>query len=288
MPGARFTLSAFGDEIDADLAQQCHLLRALEVGYLELRSAWGINVRDLDGDGVAAVRRTCADYGIAVSCLGSPVGKSPLAAPIEHELAALTRLFQVGEALGTRRIRVFSFYPPDTSTNAHYDAHLEEATARLAALTEPAAREGFTLLLENEKQLVGDTPARCHAILRAIDSPHLRAVWDSANYVQVGVAAPVTHGWLLLADYVAYVHIKDAVLTDGSVRAAGEGDGQLTELLAALAARGYQGFLALEPHLAHAGHSGGFSGPEGMAYAATAVRELMARLGLEEQLASAG
>ena len=64
-------------------------------------------------------------------------------------------------------------------------------------------------------------------------------------------------------------------MADGSVRAAGEGDGQVGELLTKLRDSGYQGFLALEPHLAIAGHSSGFSGADGMAYAVTALRQLM-------------
>jgi hypothetical protein len=48
---------------------------------------------------------------------------------------------------------------------------------------------------------------------------------------------------------------------------------------------GYQGILALEPHLAIAGHSSGFSGPEGMAYAAQALRRLMAEVGCVEAVA---
>jgi len=49
-----------------------------------------------------------------------------------------------------------------------------------------------------------------------------------------------------------------------------------------LKAKGYRGMLALEPHLAIAGHSSGFSGPEGMAYAAQKLREVMAATGCVE------
>jgi hypothetical protein len=38
----------------------------------------------------------------------------------------------------------------------------------------------------------------------------------------------------------------------------------------------------LEPHLAIAGHSSGFSGPEGMAYAVNALRRVMAETGCVE------
>jgi sugar phosphate isomerase/epimerase len=66
------------------------------------------------------------------------------------------------------------------------------------------------------------------------------------------------------------------------VRPAGEGDGQVKQLLTRLRAAGYDGFLALEPHLAIAGHSSGYSGPEGMAVAVEALRNVMQQAGLVE------
>jgi hypothetical protein len=52
--------------------------------------------------------------------------------------------------------------------------------------------------------------------------------------------------------------------------------------LVALKDSGYQGFLALEPHLLVAGHSHGFSGAKGMSRAAGALRHLMSRVGCPE------
>lgn len=281
MSEAAFTLSAFGDEIADDLDEQLRVLRELRIGYLELRAAWGTNVLQLDDAAVERVRRTCAAHGIGVSCLGSPVGKSPIQEPIEREEANLRRLFQIGEQLGTRRIRIFSFYPPEDAPEP--EPWQAEAVERLRRLSELAARAGFTLLLENEKGIVGDTPERCAALLAAVDSPHLRFVWDPANFVQVGVKQPTTEGWPRLQPYLAYVQVKDARLADGSVCVAGAGDGQVGELLARLRDAGYRGFLALEPHLAVAGPRGGFSGPDGMARAAAALRALMERLGCAEE-----
>ena len=286
MTNATFTLSAFGDEIDHDLALQLSTLRDLRVGGLELRGAWGTNVLKLSDAQVSDARKLCDEYGIKISCLGSPVGKSPILDPIEKEAANLKRLFEIGRALDTRRIRIFSFYPPDTGAqrgaNAGYDAYVEQAAERLDRLTELAAQADFVLLLENEKDIVTDIPERCHAVLRAINSPNLRFAWDPANFVQVGVDGPMTRGWELLKPYIGYIHIKDAMLADGRVRPAGEGDGQVKELLIALKDMSYRGVLALEPHLKIAGHSSGFSGVEGMTIAVNALRKLMADTGCQE------
>ncbi len=276
---AIFFLSAFGDEISADLDIQLKTLVDLDIYGLDLRNALGKNVADLDVEDTHQVKAACERYGVQVTCLGSPVGKSPLLDPIEFEIGRLERLFKVGEILGTRRIRIFSFYPPDTTTNQHYDQHVPEAADRLGCLVRLAERAGFTLLLENEKDIVTDTPERCQAVLRAVSSPALRFTWDPANFVQVGVAQPVDRGWDKLAPFINYVHVKDARLADGKVTPAGEGDGQVAELLNRLKDMGYQGVLSLEPHLHLAGRSGGFSGGDGMQVAAQALRKLMTQAG---------
>lgn len=274
-----FRLSAFGDEIASDLEDQLKLLVTLDVRMLDLRAAWDVNVLRMSDEQVARVKKICVDYGVEIACIGSPIGKSPIARPVEEELANLRRIMDIAALLGTNRIRIFSFYPPDTSTNAHYDQHVEESAARLAQLAELAGASGFALLLENEKEVVGDTPERCLGLLRRVNSPHLRFIWDPANFVQVGVANQIDQYWDTLGTYVGYVHIKDALLADGSVKAAGEGDGQVKDLLLRLKAGGYDGVLSLEPHLAMAGHSSGFSGESGMTYAVNALRGLLAEIG---------
>jgi sugar phosphate isomerase/epimerase len=279
---ATFTLSAFGDEISNDLTEQLDALGELKISQLDLRGAWGKNISIMDDSDVNRIKQACSEYGVTVSCLASPVGKSPLVDPIQVEQARLERLMAIGNTLGTRLVRIFSFYPPDTSTNQHYDQYVPEVVDRLSTLASLAKREGFILVLENEKGIVTDTPERCQAVLQAVNSLALRFTWDSANFVQVGVAQPVQRGWPGLAPYIRYVHIKDARLVDGREIPAGEGDGQLAELLSGLKANGYQGTLSLEPHLKKAGQSGGFSGPEGMRVAATALRKLMTKLACQE------
>ena len=83
-----------------------------------------------------------------------------------------------------------------------------------------------------------------------------------------------------MGDLTTYVHIKDAHLADESVCPAGEGDGQVRELLRKLVERNYQGVLSLEPHLA--GGSSSLSGEEAMTIAVNALRALMAEEGIAE------
>jgi sugar phosphate isomerase/epimerase len=268
-----FTLSAFGDEVADDLAAQLGVLAREDIHHVEIRGAWGRNVLDLDPSALARAADLLRARGFAVSAIGSPVGKSPLTRRPAYERARLDRAIAAAEALNTRRIRVFSFSVRRIAAPRGRAAVVD----RLGALTDRAAHAGMTLLLENETRLYGDTPERCLDLLQTIASPALRFAFDPANFVQAGVR-PMADAWPLLAEYVAHVHIKDAVFATGAVRPAGEGDAAIGALLQALAARGYQGFLTLEPHLQAAEPAGGFSGPDGLRTASRALRRLLADL----------
>ena len=147
---------------------------------------------------------------------------------------------------------------------------------RTRAAVDRAERTDVTLVLENEKDIYGDTPGRVRDLLTAVDSPHLRAVFDPANYLEIGVR-PYPDALLQVVEYVDQVHVKDARFGErGGIEPPGEGDGRLPETLAALHDCGFAGPLSLEPHLAMAGSNYGYSGPEGFRTAADALQGILA------------
>ena len=98
--------------------------------------------------------------------MGSPIGKSPIDDPIEVECERLKQIGATANALGTRNIRLFSFYPE----GEHDDAAMHESIDRLGTLTGIAAEHDLVLLLENEKGVVGYVPERCLQIMKAVGS----------------------------------------------------------------------------------------------------------------------
>ncbi len=273
--GHQFTLSAFGDEIAADLAEQLDVMRAEGVPALEFRGAWRKNILDLSDDEVRNAKGLLDERGMHVSAIGSPIGKVQITDDFGAHLARFRRAIAVAAMLDTPRIRIFSFFIPQGEDAARYRPAVMD---RLQMLTELATEAGVTLLHENEKEIYGDIATRCADIHRTIPSPHLRAAFDPANFIQCGVR-PMDEAWPLLADVSTHIHIKDAVLADGRVVPAGEGDGQVRELLAALVQRGYRGYLTLEPHLKAAGPFGGFTGPDLFHTAVAALNGLLAEIG---------
>ena len=253
-----WTLSGFADEISDDFTEQCQVAAGLGLQFIEVRSAWGINILDLDAQQLATVRQTLADHGLAVSSIGSPIGKIPINEDFEPHLQRARHAGEVANLLGAGFIRIFSFFITDGSDP---DDHRDEVLRRMTALAEVATDAGVIMLHENEKEIYGDIPRRCLDIVTSVDSPNLKLAWDPANFVQVGVR-PFTEGYDDLRPHVAYVQIKDALLADASVVVAGAGDGELVETVRALRADGFDGFFSLEPHLGEYTAFGALSGPE--------------------------
>jgi sugar phosphate isomerase/epimerase len=257
----RWPISAFGDEIAPGLEEQIAVLGAHGVDALELRSAWGFNVVELSDDQLALAAVLLDQAGIAVSAIGSPVGKAAIDGDFDEELARLRAALDAAKRLDTDRIRVFSFFIPE-GRHAEFRG---EVLKRMSAFAKEAAAQGLILVHENESYIYGDDAEHCRDLVESVGSPALRIAFDPANFVQVGVR-PFDEAWPLLSKHVAHFHVKDAVAVDregiapypahaperqlmATVRPAGEGEGQIGQLLDALDRLDYRGYLVIEPHL---------------------------------------
>lgn len=242
-----FVLSAFGDEIDTSLDRQMEVLATHDIHHIELRGADGKNVSELTPKEARKMKARMDAKGFAVSALGSPIGKIGITDDFEAHLTLFDRLLQTARIFGTRYIRVFSFYIPEGQDPERF---ADEVIRRLKIMTERAEQAGIILLHENEKGIYGSTPERCLKLLKAIGSPALRMTFDPANFVQCGVL-PSPAAFEMLKEYVVYMHIKDARLSDGNVMPAGYGDGGVEDILIELQRSGFRGFLSIEPHLGY-------------------------------------
>lgn len=272
-----WTLSGFIDEISPDFTEQCTVAAGLGLRYAEVRSAWGVNILDLDAGQLDVVKSTLTTHGLRVSSIGSPIGKIFIDEDFPAHLHRMRHAAEVARFLGAPYIRIFSFF---LRPGADPAAHRDEVIERMRALTRVAEEADVILLHENEKEIYGDVPSRCLDIVRSVGSPHLRLAWDPANFVQVGVR-PYTDGYAMLRQHLEYVQIKDADAADGTVVPAGAGDGEVARTLRALHHDGFDGFFSLEPHLTSGDASGGFSGPELFRTAWQALTDLLTDQGIK-------
>ena len=270
------TITGFADEIAADGGEQIDGLLAAGVRHVEVRRVGGSNVLDLSDDETAAFRRQLDDAGITVSSVGSPIGKTPLRSDLEAHFARFRIALRRADQLGCRFVRVFSF--------RHEGEEAEqvrgEVIEQMRRMTDAAAEAGITLVLENESRIYGDVPERCADLIESVGSPHLRGLFDPANFVTCG--CDPLQAWERLADHVIWFHIKDKVAATDRVVPAGHGDGEVEAVLADALDRGFSGFLSIEPHLRADDPDFGGTGAERFAIATAALRRVLERLGAQE------
>jgi 3-dehydroshikimate dehydratase len=272
-------LSAFADEISPDLNEQIAVLQGEHIHYIDLRGIWGTNILDLSDEQVRESKQMLDEHGIKVAAIASPLGKVPIDTPFEEYLKRVERAIELAHVYQSSFIRIFSFYPPAAAPTQAPEVWREEVIRRLKEMTSRAAEANVILLHENEKEIYGDTIARCVDLHQQITDPHFRAAFDTANFIQCQ-QTPYPDGYDALRPWITYVHVKDA-LANGSVVPAGEGLSHWPDLLQRLRQDGYDGFFALEPHLASGERYRGFSGPELFRRASQAFQRLLQQMSWE-------
>ncbi len=272
-------LSAFADEIDADPTVQMDTLAPHGVMHIELRGAWDTNVMKLSEDQCRQLKQMLDDRGFSVACIGSPIGKVTVDSDLDAHFDEFRHSCDLAEFFECGRVRMFSFYPPEGGDILQ---HRDTVIERLRQMCEHVADRPVTLVLENESKLYGSLPPQLKDLMETLKNDKLVMAFDPANFVNDGALPVFETAWEPLKQYVGYFHIKDKVAhASGPCVPSGQGDGDIEKVLGGAKAMGYDGVLALEPHLSAAGQFKGHTGPQLFEKAVTALKGICDRVGLD-------
>ncbi len=239
---AEFFFSAFADEAADDLEGQIAALHRNGIGYIEPRFIDKRGILTLTEDELREVKKRLDAADIKVGSLGSPIGKYPIEEPFDIHLEDFRKALRAAKLLGTDKIRMFSFYHEKTPLA---DAR-EKVLRRLTVMAEMAKAEGITLCHENESRIYGEQPAEVRDILESV--PSLGGIFDAANFVMEG--ADAMEGAKATLPSLKYIHIKDAHHESQTILPAGEGEGQILDVLNLInETYDHPIMLTLEPHL---------------------------------------
>lgn len=265
-----FKLSGFGDEIAPDLEEQLNVLESESIHAIELRGVYSKGVLYLTPEETKEIKKQLKDRGFIVSAIASPIGKINITDDFNKHLELFKKALELAHFFETPYIRLFSYYIPKNEKPTLYRGEVIKRTTEKVKLAE---KEKVILMHENEREIYGNTSERCLDLIKEINSPYFKVLFDPGNFVIEG-EKPFEESFPKLRDYIVYLHIKDATFS-GEIKVSGEGDAEIKKILIALKERNFEGFLSLEPHLTMADKKSGFSGAENFKMAAQALRKLI-------------
>jgi sugar phosphate isomerase/epimerase len=254
-------LGIITDELTDDFEKALDFISSQSLAYCEVRQLWKRNVLKLSQEELERAKHLIEKHRLKVSEIASPIFKYHLpgmpsprpnwsdtfkAADLTDEDTEnlLQRVFKLAPFFGTSKVRVFSYWRVEEPEKAY--PFVRERLAKAAAL---AARNKITLLLENEQDCNVGTAKELARILRDINSPYLRGMWDPCNAVRLG-EVPYPDGYRQVRGLFPHMHVKD-IRKDpatGELEYVPVGEGMIDfpGQFAALRDDGYDGTMSLE------------------------------------------
>jgi sugar phosphate isomerase/epimerase len=256
-----WNLGIITDQVDLDLTRvltrfyRKYQLRWAEIRYVNLDGRKRYVYAEATALQLKQVKRQLSDAGVKLSVLDTaifkitlpgtvPIGESPAYVdPAQFEFSRqmedLKRAADAAHALGTERIRIFTF-----RRVAQPAAVFGRIVEELHKAIEAAKQHDITLLVENEYDCNVATAAETVELFQAIPDRRLMHNWDPCNAYETG-EQPFPAAWDQLDHTrISHIHLKDAAGKEWKPIGAGKLDfaGQFR----ALKAMNYSGTLSIE------------------------------------------
>jgi sugar phosphate isomerase/epimerase len=256
-------LTGFSDEAGRSLDAQIRATKELGWTNISARGIDGVNLHDHTEESFEAIVATLESEGICIPEFGSLIGSwsKKIASDFALTLAEIDRAIPRMQRLGTKLVRIMSYAQEPWGE----DQHEQERFRRLREIVQRFADAGIVAAHENCMNWGGFSAQHT---LRLLDEvPGLKLVFDTGNPVfQLDRSATEPFPWQNALDFwkqvkqhVVHIHIKDcenpiSVDVEPNYTWPGDGVAQVREILTDAKASGYDGLIAIEPHVATVFH----------------------------------
>lgn len=237
-------LGVITDEVSQDFEVALGFAKDYGLDCVELRSAYEKGPFDYTEEDILAIKALSDRYGIPVTAISSPMFKCEYSEEnIKLHTEKFKKLLGFAKILGAKKIRCFDFLKNESVTREM----IREAYTEAYAAAEAA---GITILIESEPTTNSACCADIAELVRCVDRPYFKALYDPGNNIYATDEIPYPDGYLAIADMLGHVHIKDAKREGGETIATAVGDGAVDYpgIFGKLKEIGYDGDIMLETH----------------------------------------
>jgi len=195
----------------------------------------------------AAIRKTFQDAGLAIACIATSVQFNQPERKEWVRMVDRTKAYcELAADVDCQRIRVFGGYDVH---DPGWDTAAARVSEGLDACVDTAAQCAVYICLETHDYFsAGDDVA---TVLHAVDSPWIRATWDTQHPVTAGEDLDVTTA--VLMPFVQHVHFHDVDRANGrnDIVPIWEGQAPIAKLLRIFRNHKYKGFVSGEWFYSH-------------------------------------
>ncbi len=260
-------LTGFADEAGADLSTQIKATKELGWDYISARGIDGSNIHDLSDEAFAKAVDQLTEADIQIAEFGSLIGTwaKSIETDFDITLAEVERAIPRMQQLGTSIVRVMS-YAQEPWGNEQFE---QERFRRLREITQRFTDAGLTTAHENCMNWGGFSAE--HTLRLIEEVPDMTLIFDTGNPTfQRDRSKPNTDGTFPWQDsleffhkvkeQIVHVHIKDCInpISDDvepEYTYPGKGQSYVKEIITELKQSNYDGFIAIEPHVATVFHA---------------------------------
>ena len=253
-------LTGFTDEASANIEDQIRVTKELGWSHLSARTIGTANIHEITDDEFDAVCEMLDRQNIKVAEFGTLIGSwsKTIHSDFGITQAEVERCITRMKKLDAKIARIMSYAQEPWGS----DQHEEERFRRLRWITEQFKTEGLIAAHENCMNWGGFSSDHTLRLLEEV--PELKLIFDTGNPIfQRDRSKSEPYPWQDSLEFyhavkhaIVHVHVKDCVMIDDqeSYVFPGEGDAHIPEILEDLHQSGYDGFIAIEPHVGKVFH----------------------------------
>ncbi len=241
-----FKLGIITDELSQNLEEALAFSKKMGLECFELRSAWDRAPFTFTHEDWQTVKALADKYSLPCLSVSSPLFKCDYfdKETVEAQISDFERMACEASAIGVKMVRTFDFFRDERVTH-------ELIREAYQPVIEIAEKYDLTLMIEPEPTANSATSAATAAIVRYINNPRVRALYEPGNVLFADTPeVPYPDAYEVMADIYCHVHVKDAVMVDGKpdCLAPGRGIVGYENVFRRLISDGYEGAVMLEPH----------------------------------------
>jgi L-ribulose-5-phosphate 3-epimerase len=215
-----FKLGIISDELTQNLDEALDFISSYHLHWTEFREIWGKNIMNSPKEDLERAKQMTAHHDVQVSDIASPIFKwnlpnMPAVAGESRDTFSakfteqdadklLLQSFDLARFFGTHKVRIFSYWRVENPEKAY--PYVRDRLAKAAMV---AAKHDIVLVLENEHSCNVGTGRELGRLLKDVNSPNLRGVWDPGNATMLG-ETPYPDGYEAVKGLFPHMHIKDS------------------------------------------------------------------------------